>query len=123
MPTYLCVECFQCSIFQVTQLCKTRRKFTCKVCHAKQSIRKVHTKSEQAKDVRHAVQLLNRARGEHQEQQVVKKVESYGENRGCSSPPKLISAELSKWSAFLPQQVHGPCCSLPRRNFVLFAAL
>ena len=41
MPMFLCVSCFDCKMFQAIQQKKASNKFACKICHAKQSIRKV----------------------------------------------------------------------------------
>ena len=62
MPDFVCVQCFSCHTFQVQQV-KKSRKFACKLCGAKQSVRKVFTLSPHAKHVRHMVQALNLARG------------------------------------------------------------
>jgi ribosomal protein S27E len=65
MVAFLCVACYDCKVYQVIQKTKVP-KFTCKLCSAKQSIRKVFLRSERARDVRLAVQqLVSRASSKH----------------------------------------------------------
>lgn len=45
MPLFVAVRCYQCKAFQVKPLRKDK-KFSCVVCGAKQSIRKVLRKNE-----------------------------------------------------------------------------
>jgi hypothetical protein len=61
MPLYLGVKCAQCSTFQVQQETKAR-KWACRLCGLKQSLRQVYC-SGQPKDCRPIVQQLNLARG------------------------------------------------------------
>ncbi|PXF41929.1 MRN complex-interacting protein [Gracilariopsis chorda] len=62
MPVFLAVQCFQCSQAQVAQQRKDSR-FVCKLCAAKQSVRKVLARSSRAADVRPFVQRFNLQRG------------------------------------------------------------
>lgn len=63
MPTYCCVQCYNCETFQIQQA-KKSKKFVCPVCHEKQSFLKVLASSTNSRDVRRAVQRLNLQRGE-----------------------------------------------------------
>uniref|UniRef100_A0A7S0BU63 MRN complex-interacting protein N-terminal domain-containing protein n=1 Tax=Rhodosorus marinus TaxID=101924 RepID=A0A7S0BU63_9RHOD len=58
---YICVLCFSCRTFQASTL-RRDRKFVCKVCGIKQSVRKIIAQSHAAKDIRPVVQKLNRSR-------------------------------------------------------------
>lgn len=62
MPQFYALQCFQCEQYQVTQARKDK-KFTCKLCGAKQSVRRIFARSHAAKDVRLFIQQLNLARG------------------------------------------------------------
>jgi len=65
MPEHLCLQCFHCHMFQVIQM-KKSNKWKCKVCHAKQSRRRVFARSDRAKDVRGVVQHMNMKIGEEE---------------------------------------------------------
>lgn len=67
MQEFYAVQCFQCKQFQVVQKRKDR-KFNCKLCGNKQSVRKVVARSTKAADVRKFVQQLNLRRGQAAEQ-------------------------------------------------------
>ena len=115
MPTFLCVECFQCKMFQCTQLCKAGRKFKCKVCRAAQSIRKVYAKSEAAKDIRHVVMALNQQRGERREAADAALPDE--SNMVSAARPQLVSAAESKWASYVPDQpVAAPLTTCCRRR-------
>lgn len=62
MSGFQAVQCFQCLMFQV---CAARRDrtFSCKVCGARQSVRRVHAAAAAARQVRAFVQARNAARG------------------------------------------------------------
>ena len=60
MPLYVAVRCV-CGAFQAIQSPKSK-KFQCRVCGQKQSVRKVYAKSEAAKDVRGVVMRLSMSR-------------------------------------------------------------
>jgi len=62
MPTFLAVRCYSCSTFQVIQRTKQTR-WTCKLCHEKQSLQRAYATSWAARDARAVVQQLNLARG------------------------------------------------------------
>ena len=51
MPSFIAVRCFQCGVLQNIQRNK-RQKFECKLCGAKQSVRRVYCESDHAKDIR-----------------------------------------------------------------------
>eukprot|EP00808_Paulinella_micropora_P029062 g15049.t1 len=68
MPTFVCVRCFDCGLFQGIQKPKSK-KFVCKICHQKQSIRKVYASSDAAKDIRELVMDRNRQQGEAQQEE------------------------------------------------------
>eukprot|EP00177_Eucheuma_denticulatum_P004640 GFKZ01008443.1.p1 GENE.GFKZ01008443.1~~GFKZ01008443.1.p1 ORF type:complete len:288 (-),score=35.67 GFKZ01008443.1:82-945(-) len=67
MQEFYAVQCFQCKQFQVAQKRKDR-KFNCKICGNKQSVRKIAARSHKAADVRKFVQQLNLRRGQAAEQ-------------------------------------------------------
>lgn len=52
MPSFLVVRCYKCELFQVIQEKKSSNKWSCAVCTEKQSVRKVFSKSDAAKDCR-----------------------------------------------------------------------
>eukprot|EP00750_Incisomonas_marina_P032271 INCI9078.1.p1 GENE.INCI9078.1~~INCI9078.1.p1 ORF type:complete len:350 (-),score=50.97 INCI9078.1:108-1157(-) len=58
MPEYIAVQCFSCEMFQAMQKNKAR-KFKCKICNEKQSVRRQWARSSAGKDIRQAVQHLN----------------------------------------------------------------
>jgi hypothetical protein len=62
MPEFYALQCFSCEQFQV---CQARRdsKFTCKLCGARQSVRRIHARADAARPVREHVQQLNLTRG------------------------------------------------------------
>ena len=67
MPqTFRALRCFSCEAFQVHQETKSN-KWTCKLCHEKQSIIKVFATGSGA-EMRHTVQELNAARGAVEQQ-------------------------------------------------------
>lgn len=107
MPDFVCVQCFSCHMFQVQQVNKSS-KFACKLCGAKQSVRKVFTLSPHAKHVRHMVQALNLARGRLEQEGggefPTGAVESCQANR--SEPvQERVAAGSSQvdWSDFMPK--------------------
>ena len=63
-PTFLCVQCMQCGLYQVQRAKKAGAVFTCSTCGLKQAIRKVFAMSAAAKDCREVAVALNSARGE-----------------------------------------------------------
>ncbi|KAN0043049.1 hypothetical protein ACTA71_010684 [Dictyostelium dimigraforme] len=58
MVEYLLVQCFSCTMFQVSQK-KKKKDFQCKICNEKQSIRKVYGVSFMAKDLTTLVKKYN----------------------------------------------------------------
>ncbi|XP_065064644.1 MRN complex-interacting protein-like [Rhopilema esculentum] len=56
------LRCFSCETFQVDQVKKSTNKWTCKVCHSRQSTKQVFFKGS-GKECRLRVQDLNSARG------------------------------------------------------------
>jgi hypothetical protein len=62
MPEYVVLCCFSCGTFQSHQKRKDA-KFTCVICHEKQSHRKLYAISDRAQDMRKVVQQLNMQRG------------------------------------------------------------
>ncbi|KAI8872416.1 hypothetical protein GQ42DRAFT_172575 [Ramicandelaber brevisporus] len=69
MVEYYVLRCFddKCGVFQVQQRTKSG-KWTCKLCHQKQSIKKVYFTSTVAKDCREAAQALGMRRMEAEQQ-------------------------------------------------------
>ncbi|KAN0011851.1 hypothetical protein ACTFIU_007422 [Dictyostelium citrinum] len=58
MVEYLLVQCYSCTMFQVSQK-KKKKDFQCKICNEKQSIRKVYGVSFMAKDLTALVKKYN----------------------------------------------------------------
>lgn len=67
MPNYLVYQCAECKTFQSGQEKKNTNKFECKICHIKQSIRKVYMQSDSPSELRPLVQELNTRRGEQEQ--------------------------------------------------------
>ena len=63
MPIYIVARCFSCEMFQVIQKPKSK-KFKCRMCNEKQSVRKIYCSSDKAKDCRIVVQQYNKKYGE-----------------------------------------------------------
>lgn len=113
MPIFLVYQCAECRTFQSGQQKKNTNKFECKLCHVKQSIRKVFQESDSASDLRPIVQRLNELRGE-QEQFVFRG--AVDENEGDDSfypeesPDLAYSAPVepvarpSRWAQFLEEE-------------------
>lgn len=66
MPDFLALQCYACRQFQVCQARKDRR-FTCKLCGAKQSVQRIYARATTARPVRERVQALNMARASAEE--------------------------------------------------------
>ena len=102
MVVFLCVSCYTCKMFQAIQQRKSSTKFSCKMCNAKQSIRRVFSKSERAADIRGVVQALNSKRGEQQQaaeeslQRHVSTAEEPQDDRA-----RIVPKEQSVWGAFV----------------------
>lgn len=62
MPSFVLLQCYQCRIFSPNQETKNS-KWACRMCGAKQSILKVHAKTDSAKDLRGIAQQLNAQQG------------------------------------------------------------
>jgi predicted RNA-binding Zn-ribbon protein involved in translation (DUF1610 family) len=62
MPEFYALQCFSCEQYQV---CQSRKdsKFVCKLCGARQSMRRIHARADTARPVREHVQRLNLTRG------------------------------------------------------------
>jgi len=61
------VRCFSCATFQV-DMKKMSSNWTCKLCGEKQSLKKVYSTSESAKECREIVKQLNEKRREMEEE-------------------------------------------------------
>lgn len=59
MVVFDIVQCGACNLFQCIQRPKSSKKFICKVCRAKNSIRKVYASSEKNREIRPICQQLN----------------------------------------------------------------
>ena len=60
------VRCFSCQVFQV-DMKKISSNWSCKLCGLKQSLKKVYSSSESAKECREIVKQLNEKRREIEE--------------------------------------------------------
>lgn len=69
MPTFVIVQCYSCYMFLPQQQTKNN-KFSCRFCGEKQSIVKVHGRSENAKDLRGPVQQLNAQHGAERDRKI-----------------------------------------------------
>ncbi|KAJ1959837.1 hypothetical protein IWQ62_004455 [Dispira parvispora] len=68
MPTFWVLRCFDehCSAFQVHQT-KKSKKWQCKLCHQKQSVKRILFESEDPSQCREIVQKMNLQRGQSQD--------------------------------------------------------
>lgn len=98
MPTFVCLQCCDCRTYQSTQRRKDN-KFTCKLCGKKQSVIKVHARSERAADIRKTVQRLNMARGNAEEEYEQEKANREYENEYDYQEVVVNTAEAtdSEW--------------------------
>jgi len=100
------VRCYNCETFQA-QIQKKIKKWTCKVCQEKQSLKKVYFTGLGA-ETRKVVMEYNMKRGEAAELKSSLLMEEpahidQDENSRRTSPANVqISVSGSKWSAFLP---------------------
>jgi len=100
------VRCYNCETFQA-QIQKKIKKWTCKVCQEKQSLKKVYFTGLGA-ETRKVVMEYNMKRGEAAELKSSLLMEEPAhidqeENNRRTSPANVqISVSGSKWSAFLP---------------------
>eukprot|EP00300_Choanocystis_sp_HF-7_P001968 c11552_g1_i1.p1 GENE.c11552_g1_i1~~c11552_g1_i1.p1 ORF type:complete len:289 (-),score=48.58 c11552_g1_i1:39-905(-) len=103
MPNFVVVRCFKCNMFQVTQEKKQglKAKFTCAVCHEKQSFRRMFAKSEQAKNLRNVVMQMNMAQGEI-EQQLDEEIDSQPPKQERRAPPTQPLVGID-WAQFVPE--------------------
>ena len=92
------MQCFQCRTFQCQQRrvdkTKTQRTMRCRICGARQSIRKVFAVSSKAKDVRKVVQKLNLARGSAEEEMENRLVEGI-DGEACVNEDEISFAQAS----------------------------
>mmetsp|Transcript_8911 Transcript_8911/g.16417 ORF Transcript_8911/g.16417 Transcript_8911/m.16417 type:complete len:197 (+) Transcript_8911:109-699(+) len=68
MPNFIVVQCGSCARFQVVQQPKSK-KFGCRMCGEKNSVRRIYAGSTKASEVRPVCQRLNMRRGEREEEQ------------------------------------------------------
>lgn len=112
MPEHVAVRCYSCQSFQAQQLRKTN-DFVCKMCGAKQSVRKIYARSFKAADIRPIVQEYNMKRGEIEEDEAQLKVvqvelraqqrtEHVTEHMTSSAAPQW-SGKSSEWDQFLDE--------------------
>lgn len=115
MPEFYAVQCFQCEQYQVAQARKDRR-FSCKLCGAKQSVRRIFARSHAAKDVRSFIQEMNYARGmaaeaydDHLEAGLSENCDGDStedkpntQNVAVASKREIGPTNPSRWAGFLP---------------------
>lgn len=104
---FLVVRCFSCSAFQVQQQ-KKSLKWSCTLCHAKQSLQRVYARSNKAADCRAVVQSYNSARGAAEAE--VEAAEDdwdgegeaayYGEEAGWQDEVPGGAGRENKWGGF-----------------------
>jgi len=110
---FIGVRCCDCSKFQA-HIQNKKRKFTCKICGKKQSIRKIYVKSNRAQDVTPIIQQLSMQSHilDAQEEMYINENENSPhredpfdvEEVSHVSPPKERRKQgVSKWSQFLEE--------------------
>jgi predicted RNA-binding Zn-ribbon protein involved in translation (DUF1610 family) len=110
MPEHIVVRCYSCQSFQAQQLRKTN-DFVCKMCGAKQSVRKIYARSFKAADIRPIVQEYNMKRGEIEEeaaQNTVVQVELRAQRRmneaeHVQNTPDSTPHKSNEWDQFLEE--------------------
>ena len=101
------LRCFSCQTFNTDIVKKDNRKWTCKICQEKQSVKKVYFVSDSAKDCRLAVQNLNEKRGQLEEASTVSdedtanaSEENFLTNVGTDSKILKIHGQKSRWEKY-----------------------
>ncbi|KAK8832828.1 hypothetical protein WA577_001646, partial [Blastocystis sp. JDR] len=107
MPEYIVVCCYECKLFQGQQVNK-QKKFTCKVCGAKQSVRHIFAKTDYPKNIRSIVQELNQKRVQMEEvgkdNQPEEESDDYikpNTNREEDQPS--LEGKESRWAPFMAE--------------------
>ncbi|KAM0065082.1 putative MRN complex-interacting protein [Helianthus debilis subsp. tardiflorus] len=102
---FIAVQCFQCSTMQVKQRKKSSNKWTCVVCNAKQSVRKVFSQAFMAKDVRKFVQTFNMSRQFVEQQQELREQQTLGHDHS-EVQVHQPSNKRSDWSEYVDVEVN-----------------
>ncbi|XP_021994127.1 uncharacterized protein LOC110890791 isoform X2 [Helianthus annuus] len=102
---FIAVQCFQCSTMQVKQRKKSSNKWTCVVCNAKQSVRKVFSQAFMAKDVRKFVQTFNMSRQFVEQQQELREQQTLGHDH-TEVQVHQPSNKRTDWSEYVDVEVN-----------------
>ena len=112
----------ECAIYQILSNSKTlqsRKKWQCKVCQLKQSLKRFYAESDNAPQLRQQCQQMNLHRGQSQRAKedseydaaaFVQQVENYDDCRDELKVPTMTRSEdcsvstSSKWSCYLDQE-------------------
>lgn len=99
------VRCYSCGTFQAKQRTKSK-KWNCKLCGSKQSLRKVYACSSKAADIRPIVMNLNMARSHQNLEDEADEDESNEQHQTVLLPEDQTEAKMggnagSKWDAYL----------------------
>jgi len=103
MPEYIAVRCFNtpCELFQVIQKPKSN-KWECRVCHSKQSVRKIYASSYKASDIRPVITKLNYEVGMKKEFTPVKEKPQITQQIGSDDADvtEEPTPKTSKWAQY-----------------------